>query len=104
MNTKCTINVNRELSSLIFPDRDVVKYLTDCRITNIQDFDWISQLRYYWKVNESEFTWGLNVSAGDHNYKSMIYFQKTRIGCASAWWSQMSNMAWNTWATCPAWW
>lgn len=34
--------------------RDVVKYLVDMHITSIQDFDWISQLRYYWKVNESE--------------------------------------------------
>lgn len=36
-------------------DRDVVKYLTDIRISNIQDFDWISQLRYYWKVNDSKW-------------------------------------------------
>lgn len=32
----------------------MVKYLTDMKVSNIQDFDWISQLRYYWKVNESE--------------------------------------------------
>lgn len=35
--------------------RDVVKYLVDMRITSMQDFDWMSQLRYYWKVNESEW-------------------------------------------------
>ncbi|XP_070136648.1 dynein axonemal heavy chain 3 [Drosophila bipectinata] len=38
-------------------DRDVVKYLTDIRISNIQDFDWISQLRYYWKVNDKNEEW-----------------------------------------------
>jgi len=39
---------------VFFAARDVVKYLTDMRITTIQDFDWMSQLRYYWKVDESE--------------------------------------------------
>ncbi|XP_036671579.3 dynein axonemal heavy chain 3 isoform X3 [Drosophila suzukii] len=38
-------------------DRDVVKYLTDSKVSNIQDFDWISQLRYYWKVNEKNEDW-----------------------------------------------
>ncbi|KAH8242116.1 hypothetical protein KR026_003917, partial [Drosophila bipectinata] len=42
---------------LTFTDRDVVKYLTDIRISNIQDFDWISQLRYYWKVNDKNEEW-----------------------------------------------
>ncbi|XP_062127566.1 dynein axonemal heavy chain 3 [Drosophila sulfurigaster albostrigata] len=37
--------------------RDVVKYLTDMRITSIQDFDWMSQLRYYWKVDEKNEDW-----------------------------------------------
>jgi len=83
----------------------VVKYLTDSKVSNIQDFDWISQLRYYWKVNESEFTLGLNCFLPiDHNHKSSNIPQKTRIGCASVWWSQMSNMAWNTWEICPVWW
>ncbi|ALC43064.1 CG17150 [Drosophila busckii] len=38
-------------------DRDVVKYLADMRVTNIQDFDWMSQLRYYWKVNDKNEDW-----------------------------------------------
>ncbi|TDG53310.1 hypothetical protein AWZ03_000125 [Drosophila navojoa] len=37
--------------------RDVVKYLVDMRITSMQDFDWMSQLRYYWKVDEKNEDW-----------------------------------------------
>ncbi|EDW73522.2 uncharacterized protein Dwil_GK16602 [Drosophila willistoni] len=37
--------------------RDVVKYLTDMDVANIQDFDWISQLRYYWKTDEKNDDW-----------------------------------------------
>ncbi|XP_033238860.1 dynein heavy chain 3, axonemal [Drosophila pseudoobscura] len=37
--------------------RDVVKYLTDTKVANIQDFDWISQLRYYWKVDDKSEDW-----------------------------------------------
>lgn len=31
--------------------RDVVRLLIDKQVTNIMDFDWISQLRYYWLDN-----------------------------------------------------
>ncbi|XP_030372078.1 dynein heavy chain 3, axonemal [Scaptodrosophila lebanonensis] len=37
--------------------RDVVKYLVDMNVANIQDFDWISQLRYYWKVDDKNEDW-----------------------------------------------
>jgi dynein heavy chain len=30
--------------------RDVVKALADKGITNVDDFDWSSQLRYYWEI------------------------------------------------------
>jgi dynein heavy chain len=43
------------LSALIVIEvhaRDVTQNLVDLNITNINDFDWISQLRYYWVESE----------------------------------------------------
>ncbi|EDV95581.1 GH15699 [Drosophila grimshawi] len=37
--------------------RDVVKFLADTKVSSTQDFDWISQLRYYWKVDEKNEEW-----------------------------------------------
>lgn len=37
-----------------FAARDVVKYLIDVNVENITEFDWISQLRYYWRETESK--------------------------------------------------
>uniref|UniRef100_A0A1I8MKN2 AAA+ ATPase domain-containing protein n=1 Tax=Musca domestica TaxID=7370 RepID=A0A1I8MKN2_MUSDO len=38
-------------------DRDVVKYLMDVNVTSLLDFDWLSQLRYYWKITEKREEW-----------------------------------------------
>jgi dynein heavy chain len=34
--------------------RDVVKQLIKSRVSNINDFDWTKQLRYYWEPTEDE--------------------------------------------------
>lgn len=34
--------------------RDVVKALADKGITNVDDFDWSSQLRYYWEIQQKK--------------------------------------------------
>ncbi|XP_054015460.1 dynein axonemal heavy chain 3-like [Hylaeus anthracinus] len=42
------------INALIVMDvhaRDVVRLLIDKKVTNVMDFDWISQLRYYWLDN-----------------------------------------------------
>lgn len=31
--------------------RDIVKYLDDSEVTSIESFEWISQLRYYWRTS-----------------------------------------------------
>ncbi|XP_059216601.1 dynein axonemal heavy chain 3 isoform X2 [Stomoxys calcitrans] len=38
-------------------DRDVVKYLLDVEVSSLLSFDWLSQLRYYWKVTEKREEW-----------------------------------------------
>ncbi|XP_054732574.1 dynein axonemal heavy chain 3-like [Anastrepha obliqua] len=37
--------------------RDVVKYLIDVNVESITEFDWISQLRYYWQETEKGEMW-----------------------------------------------
>uniref|UniRef100_A0A1B0B0B8 Dynein heavy chain 3, axonemal n=1 Tax=Glossina palpalis gambiensis TaxID=67801 RepID=A0A1B0B0B8_9MUSC len=37
--------------------RDVVKYLLDMDVSSLLDFDWISQLRYYWKSIDKKEDW-----------------------------------------------
>ncbi|XP_017460528.1 PREDICTED: dynein heavy chain 12, axonemal-like, partial [Rhagoletis zephyria] len=37
--------------------RDVVKYLIDVNVENITEFDWISQLRYYWRETDKGEEW-----------------------------------------------
>lgn len=32
----------------MFIGRDIVKNLRDLKVSNVADFNWISQLRYYW--------------------------------------------------------
>lgn len=38
--------------SFLLTDRDIVKYLCDKQVQNISDFNWVAQLRYYWKFDE----------------------------------------------------
>lgn len=80
----------------------MVKYLADMRVSSIQDFDYVSQLRYYWRVDESEFFGGsllkiilliLHIS----------HIQIMPIGFVLLWWLLRSNTAWNTWAIYHAW-
>lgn len=42
------------MTNYSFAARDVVKYLIDVNVENITEFDWISQLRYYWRETESK--------------------------------------------------
>lgn len=32
--------------------RDIVKYLGDKRVASVDDFNWVAQLRYYWRYDE----------------------------------------------------
>lgn len=34
--------------------RDIVKYLIDKNVENIGDFNWFSQMRYYWKIDPTD--------------------------------------------------
>lgn len=70
---------------LIPTARDVVKYLADMRVTSIQDFDYVSQLRYYWRTDDSE----------SKRYSLLkiiliifyvLYVQIMSIGFALPWW------------------
>ncbi|XP_075164298.1 dynein heavy chain 3, axonemal [Haematobia irritans] len=38
-------------------DRDIVKYLLDVKVSSLLEFDWLSQLRYYWKLTEKREEW-----------------------------------------------
>ena len=48
--------------------RDVLQKLVEDKVSNINDFDWISQLRYYWvddadlkvRAVNAEFQYGYN--------------------------------------------
>lgn len=42
---------NRLLPALILA-RDIVKYLVDKNVCNIDDFNWVAQLRYYWRFDD----------------------------------------------------
>ncbi|KAM7358701.1 dynein heavy chain 3, axonemal isoform 1-T1 [Cochliomyia hominivorax] len=53
-NTRITIEA---LIVLDVHDRDVVNYLMDNKVSNLLDFDWLSQLRYYWRVTEKREEW-----------------------------------------------
>lgn len=32
--------------------RDIVKYLCDKRVASVDDFNWVAQLRYYWRYDD----------------------------------------------------
>lgn len=36
---------------IYLPGRDVVRLLRDLKVNSIADFNWISQIRYYWKAS-----------------------------------------------------
>lgn len=38
-----------KFQNMIFPARDVVKTLIESNTTKTNDFNWMSQLRYYWR-------------------------------------------------------
>lgn len=52
IDVHCTINlvyiVMVYITKLIISGRDIIKNLHNMRISSIADFNWISQLRYYW--------------------------------------------------------
>lgn len=35
----------------VFTARDIVKYLVDTNVRTIDEFNWVAQLRYYWKYD-----------------------------------------------------
>ncbi|XP_055840841.1 dynein axonemal heavy chain 3 isoform X1 [Episyrphus balteatus] len=54
VRTDLTTGARITIEALIVLDvhaRDVVKYMIDQKVTTVNEFDWISQLRYYWKVD-----------------------------------------------------
>lgn len=80
----------------------MVKYLADMRVSSIQDFDYVSQLRYYWRVDESEY---YIESTTQDTYANLllVHLQIMSIGSVWLWWSLRSNTAWNTWVICHVW-
>lgn len=90
------------LSESILAARDVVKYLADMRVSSIQDFDYVSQLRYYWRVDESEF-FGGSLLKIILLILHILHLQIMPIGFVLLWWLLRSNTAWNTWAIYHAW-
>lgn len=32
--------------------RDIVKYLCDKKVSSVDDFNWVAQLRYYWRYDD----------------------------------------------------
>lgn len=43
------------MSATMFIGRDIVKNLRDLKVSNVADFNWISQLRYYWNNDRSQY-------------------------------------------------
>lgn len=31
--------------------RDIVKYLVEKKVSTVEDFNWVAQLRYYWRYD-----------------------------------------------------
>lgn len=43
---------NRLNLIMVFLARDIINYVRDEQIKNLNEFDWLSQLRYYWDYDE----------------------------------------------------
>lgn len=50
--------------------RDVVERLMDAKVGAVTDFEWVSQLRYYWEENETNLG------------KTNLLLRMVQVGCA----------------------
>lgn len=51
------INTRRKINTLMIQDvhaRDIVSALSEAKIVSVSDFQWESQLRFYWDAEEDD--------------------------------------------------
>lgn len=87
---------------MLFLGRDIVTLLKDLKVTSIVDFNWISQLRYYWKDSlvsvcmiTTEVMYGFEYLGNtgrlvatpltDRCYRLVVFFHNTNFGEISMW-------------------
>ena len=76
--------------------RDVVQQLVDANVAHTTDFEWASQLRYYWRDNvwvemvQACIAYGYEYLGNTPRYNKAGTLPLTlaRTACCCSWWSQ----------------